>query len=149
MKASANGDLSYHNRDDNDMPMVIDPVERDSWIYEGSDRHKNSQARGNYFDNRALVESIRAHESHLPQLQYTRPTSTEIDALNKYSNQFFFDKCNGRVRDKSRDGMLPAVFKQIYEGSLQNKSTGDIEHEIREAERYANNRLFTRGGLKR
>ena len=149
VKAGANGDLSYHNRDDNDMPIVVDPVGRDSWVYEGSDRHKVSQQRGNYFDNRALVESIRYHESHLPTVQYTRPTSAQIDALSKYSNQFFFDKCNGRVRDKSRDGLLPAVSKQIYDGSLPNKSAGDIEHEIREAERYAGNRLFSQSGPTR
>ena len=149
VKASANGDPSYHNRDDNDMPVVVDPVERDAWIHEGSDRHARSQARGNYFDNRALVQSIRSSESHLPKLSYTLPSTAQLDAAKKYSNQFFFDKCNGRVLDKTRDGLLPAVSKQIYEGSLLDKSTGDIEHEIREAERYTGNRLFDKSGYSR
>ena len=149
VKAGANGYKSYHNRDDNDMPIALDSIQRDAWVRDGSDRHERSQQRRNYLDNRALVESMRYHESHMPTLVYTRPTSAQIDKLDKYSNQFFGEKCHGRVRHTAREGKLPAVLKQIYEGTLLNKSTGDIEHEIRDAERFGGNRLFDKSGYNR
>lgn len=133
-----------------DVTVTIDPVTRDHWIYDGGhQKYQNSAARGMRFDEKAFQEVLgweKGHSQGKP-IEYFQPTSAMIDGMDKFAEPRL--DCRGWMgqrRDPARYGELPAVFQRRYDGNWVDKGRGDIEHEMREADRRAGDRLFDKSG---
>lgn len=131
--------------------VTVDPINRDSWILDDSHRFVNSAARGIHFDTKALKESLRPESA--PELSMFVPTTAMLDSADKWPipndrecKQWSAADGSVVLRNPARYGKLPVVSQHIYDQDLLDKSIGQIEHEIREAERRQATRLFDRTG---
>lgn len=128
--------------------VTVEPMHRENWVYDSSDKHKTSTKRGRAMDYTAYQSALNWQDAHQGAVHHFMPTVRMLDASDKYVLQQNGDKlCGGdSIR---RTGKLPTIQQQIWDGTLINKSTGDIEHEMREAARRANHRRFDRDGYTR
>jgi hypothetical protein len=145
--------------------IMVDPIRNDQWIYDGAgDRHKASQSRGMMEDYKSMMRANGWQDAHHDTPQMYLPTTQDIDNIEKYTYRECGNEAaaghdlivpyrpgmeSARRGGELGNGRLPVISGLMYSGALQNKSTGIIEHEIREAERYTNTRLFDRSGLCR
>lgn len=137
--------------DSGDYTVTIDPINRDSWIYDGDPDFKRSAVRGLVFDHEAYRRALNWEKSHHGDITPFLPTTSMLDSAEKYSVPIG-SRCLGWMgykRDPSRFGQLPVIMQQLYDGTLINKSPGDIEHEQREYERRSAARLFDTSGYTR
>lgn len=134
--------------DSGDVTVMVDPMRLDGWIYEGSHAHLLSVKNGEAYDLRALERAMNWDKSHTPALELFMPTVNALNSVKKFVVQKFVDSGEwaGVDRDLERSGELPLITKQVYDGSLGDKSPGDIEHEMREAARRSAARVFDRSG---
>ena len=134
-------------------PMTVDPIDRDRWITEANGwQHKQSVTRRELLNQEALIQSMPWHLRQQGEVRFSAPTVGELNAAPKWPIPESFGcrvGMHGALRDTTRFGKLPVIEQMIYDGSLQNKSKGDIEHEIREAERRHSHRLFDTNGYTR
>lgn len=131
--------------------VVVDPIHRDYWIYDGSNAHERSQVRGMAEDVKAIRRASNWERADQNPLSMYLPTTREIDVLDRFTCRGTENERSGKTHHDARpsNGQLPVISDFMYSGSLQNKSKGVIEHEIREANRYAGNRLFDTSGYTR
>lgn len=137
--------------DSGDYTVTIDPINRDSWIYDGDPDWKRSAVRGLVFDHIAYKRALNWEKADHGEVTPFLPTVSMIDAADKYSIPIG-SKClgwAGNRRDPSRFGKLPVIMQQLYDGTLINKSAAEIEHEQREHERRNAARLFDTSGYTR
>ena len=85
------------------------------------------------------------------EVEYYTPNDGYIDSLDKFSTPLSRGcrMWRGAVRDSRRFGQLPSITAMLYENKLPDKSTAQIESEMRESERTAAHRLFARDGYTR
>ena len=130
-----------------DHTVVIEPMRRQHWIYDGADwKHEGSVQRAIRFERRALqwAQDWEKGDERMP-LVYL-PTTRELDSLNKWTNPPADRHCPGFQHAFLSADRLPAISKLLYDNVLPNKSFGDIEHEVRETERRQAHRLFDTSG---
>ena len=146
-----------------DHTVVVDPITRDHWIYDGYSKHAQSQNRGMAEDAKSILKGEGWHEAHHGTPSMYLPTTREIDMAEKYTYRVCGNEAAAahdlqppyaQTSQSARqggvgDGRLPVVDGLLYWGRLQNKSTGGIEHEMREAERFIGTRLFDTSGYSR
>ena len=96
----------------------------------------------------AIERAMGWDKSHTPALQLFNPSIRDIDSLKKFIVQKFVNSGEwaGEEKNIERSGELPVVSQKVYDGTLGDKSAGDIEHEMREAARRISARLFDRSG---
>jgi len=136
-----------------DVTVTVDPINREHWIYDGSgfDAHKRSVQRGLQFDRTAFNKTLKWYEASHGAVSLFQPTVAMIDTMDKFAMPIGSD-CQGWAgykRDPSRFGKLPVIKQALYDGKYINKSKGEIEHEMREADRLAAGRLFDQSGYTR
>ena len=135
--------LPTQYQDTGDHTVVVDPVHRDAWIYDGSTRPAESQARGLAFDHDAFRRALQYEsEDRIDRPDVYLPTTRQLDALPKFHVP---EICPVGPRP----GRLPVIAQQLYDGTLTNKGTGEIEHEQREAARRSGARLYDTSGYTR
>jgi len=100
-----------------DHTTVVDPIRRDHWIYDGSERHSHSQKRGMREDVRAMERGHGWQEAHQNTPTLYLPTTHELDMLNKFT----YRDCGNEAA--ARHGLQPP-YKQTSE-SARNGGTGD------------------------
>lgn len=136
-----------------DHTVQVDPVGNKQWIHDSHDGHARSEARGRGFDARDVRHLIGWEKAHggVKDIEFYSPDTSELDRADKFSAPLGRGcrSWRGFQRDDSRYGALPTIEALKYEGRLPNKSTGEIEAEIREAERRQAHRLFDRSGYTR
>ena len=134
-----------------DHTVSVDPVGNKQWIHDSHDGHYRSEERARHLDRREVKRLVDWHSSDTATHHYYIPTSGEIGRKYVYSDPFGSDcrSWRGAKRDPTRFGLLPSISAQLYEGKLGNKSTHEIEAEIRESERWHAHRLFDRSGWSR
>lgn len=125
--------------------VTVDPMRNEHWIYDGDTKHEQSQQRGLTYDRAAFSRALGWEAADKGQPAFFMPTVRQLDVAQKYNAPPTDPKCPGWLSD----GKLPVILQQLYDGSLQNKSVGVIEHEMREAERRASTRLFDTSGYTR
>lgn len=126
-----------------DHTVVVDPIRRDAWIYDGSEKHRHSQKRGMGADVVAMQRSMNWDAADQRPITMYLPTTRELDVKTKFASRV------STKHDVPTDGELPVISHMLYSGELQNKSAGDIEHEMRMANRLAGNRIFDTSGKAR
>ena len=136
-----------------DQPFTVDPVTRDRWITPGAeDKHHFSVQRGEELDAKAMLKSIEWFKSHQGEIPFFSPNTRMLDVASKWpipqSRGCLFDM-HGNRRDPTRFGRLPTIAQFRYDGALQDKARGDIEHEMREADRRMAGRVFDTDGYTR
>ncbi len=135
-----------------DVTIQVDPVNRDQWIYDGIDnRFRDSRLRGLAFDRDAFKKSKAWFEADHGSISFFSPTVSQLNQLPQYAAPMGQD-CLGWgpfKRDPTRFGKLPAIEQTLRSGGYINKSHGEIEHEIREAERRHAGRVFDKDGFTR
>ena len=119
-----------------DHTVTVDPIGNKKWILESdTEGHSQSIARKRRFDAANVTRLIGWQDRHSP----APPTLFEpvIGGLDLYSEPMGkgCKQWRGQVRDSSRYGMLPVVTQLIRDRAFKEKSTGEIQHEMREAER--------------
>ena len=136
-----------------DHTVQVDPVGNKQWIHDSHDGHARSESRARAFDARDVRELIGWERDHsgVDALTFYSPTTRELDRADKFTTPIGKGcrSWRGVRRDASRFGELPTIEALKYEGRLLNKSLGDIEAEMREAERRQAHRLFDRSGYSR
>ena len=128
-----------------DHTVTVDPVRNKQWIDDSHDRHYATEERGRALDTRTLRSLINWEQRNARE-PHARTTimSSLINSLPLYSKAHGCG-CNewrGVARDPSRFGELPTITAMIHEGRFPNKHRGQIEAEIREAERTRAARVF-------
>lgn len=139
--------------DTGDHTVTIDPINRDAWITyqdDGYYRHQESMLKGLAFDRRAMQEAKTIVEARHSRPSLFMPTTGVIDGMDKFAEPMK-DGCRGvswrgYIRDSNRYGLLPTISQMLYDNSLINKSVGDIEHEMREANRTLDARMYLKDG---
>lgn len=129
-----------------DHTRTVDPLRSEVWITDGKHHiHKMAADRGADFDAREVSRLIN-YESRVkaPSPNYFLPSSSLINSLPKFA--FTTETCH---RPSNPDGKLPSISTLLYNNELQNKSTGEIEAEMREANRRQGHRLHSRDGWVR
>lgn len=136
-----------------DVTITVDPIRDDLWIYDGHERKFDmSRQKGWEYDLNSIRMGLdwdKAHNS--TPIELYMPSTRHLDSLKKF-NEPQGSRCrgwNGQERDPARWGLLPAITQMLYDGKLPNKSAGDIEAEMREAERRLAGRVFDRSGVPR
>ena len=130
-----------------DVTITVDPIRRDHWIYDGHTRHEQTQERGLRYDTEAFRQVLNWEKAGHSAVSFFNPTVRQLDSLSKFASREPEPHCPGFT--SSRVGKLPVILQQLYQGSLQNKSTATIEHEMREADRRSASRLFDTSGYTR
>lgn len=131
-----------------DHTVTVDPIMYDQWITDGThERHQNGMARQRRLDG-ALVKQLQqwTGEHHLKEWNYFTPSQQQMAGLDKFTARMG-SGCRtyrGVTRDPSRFGKLPSVIAELYDGKFPHKSSGDIDHEVREAMRDHQARVFSR-----
>ena len=133
--------------DTGDHTVTIDPMKRDQWIFDGYNKHNQSQKRGLVYDKIAFQQVLGWENADKGSPSFFMPTVRQLDVMNKYTNPPTDPNCPGYRGP--RLGKLPVISQQLYDGSLQNKSEAVIEHEMREAARRESARLFDTSGYTR
>ena len=130
-----------------DHTITVDPMKFDHWIMDHGEQHVAGQKRGRMLD-RKLVSQLQGwqNESHQAPYVLFTPSQSTIAGLDRFSVplQQGCRVYRGVKRDESRFGMLPSISAQLYDNVLPNKSTSEIEHEMLEEARLADERLFDR-----
>lgn len=129
-----------------DHTRTVDPLRSEIWITDGkNDIHKLAADRGAGFDAREVHKLI-DYESRVkaPSVSYYSPSTSLLDSLPKFN--YYIETCH---RPSNPDGKLPSISTLIYNNELQNKSTGEIEAEMREANRRQGHRMHSRDGWVR
>tara|TARA_R100000951_G_scaffold111779_1_gene111194 strand:+ start:1190 stop:1684 length:495 start_codon:yes stop_codon:yes gene_type:complete len=143
--------------------VVVDPIRRDHWIYDGYSKHTQSQNRGMAEHIAAIQRSENWQRDDQVVTALFTPTLNQLDRMHKFASRDCGNEAAVRhglkklkckytpesARDGGGDGHLPVIERLKYFGTLQNKSTGTIEHEIREADRYMGTRLYDTNGYTR
>jgi len=136
-----------------DHTVQVDPVGNKQWIHDSHDGHQRSEVRGRAYDARDVQHMLGWEKAHgwVGGLDYYSPSTVELDAAEKYSAPLGRGcrSWRGFQRDSGDFGKLPVIEALKYEGGLPNKSTGEIEAEMREAGRRQAHRLFDRSGYTR
>lgn len=125
--------------------MTVDPPLTKQWIHDSHDGHVKSADRARFYDAQRVRE-IKNWE------QTTRnpfptpyiPSVAEINNADLYSQPRDLLGCRswrGAPRDSRNFGKLPSISQLLRSGQLGEKSTGDIEAEMREAERTRGARI--------
>lgn len=134
-----------------DHTVTVDPMRRDPWIYDGDNQYHQGVRRGAEFDRIAYEQSLGWEKALQGRPSVFLPTSHMLDSALKYPIPQG-QRCRGwrnYKRDEDRFGYLPVISQYLYENALQNKSVGDIEHEMRESDRRIAARLFDTSGYTR
>jgi len=128
-----------------DHTVTVDPVRNKQWIDDSHDRHFATEERARGLDERSVRALVNWEDRNAREpLPRTTILSHMINRLPLYSAPIG-RQCNtwrGANRDASRLGELPTITAMIHEGRFPNKNTGQIEAEIREAERTRAARVF-------
>ena len=150
-ESPATVNIQHQWMDWGDHTKMVEPNRRTQWIYDGDTfaAHMRGVQRGLEYDRRA-VQHLAAYEANhkLPDFRLFYPTTSQIDKGDKYSLPRLHEgpQWRGYQRDPSRFGKLPVISQQLYDGSLSDKSRGEIEHDMRESARMLEARLFDRTG---
>jgi hypothetical protein len=137
-----------------DQPVTVDPMRlRERWVTDDDGyRHKTTQERSRKIDHEAMMMSQSWFVPQQGPIAFYKPTTRQLDVLEKWpipEGMGCLFGMHGETRDPSRFGKLPSIAQFVYNGSLSDKSQGDIEHEMREAERRQSHRLFDTSGYTR
>jgi hypothetical protein len=137
-----------------DQPIVVDPIRlRERWITDDDGyTHKETQVRSAQLDHEAMEGSKSWFVPQQGPVSFFKPTTRQLDVAAKWPIPQGIGcllGMHGEIRDPSRFGKLPSIAQFIYDGSLSDKSKGDIEHEMREADRRQSHRLFDTSGYTR
>ena len=136
-----------------DHTIQVDPVGNKQWIHDSHDGHARSEARGRAYDAREVRHLVGWEQAHsgAADVEFYAPSTWELDGADKFTSPLGRGcrSWRGVQRDESRYGALPTIEALKYEGRLPNKSTGEIEAEMREAERRRAHRIFDRSGYTR
>ena len=138
-----------------DVTVTVEPMRNKQWIQDGqTERHgyKATTARGLALKLDAASEVSNWHKidaGHPGLVQPTEMRSVHHSASfaarednrgeGKYNGPHHY---RGALRDMTRHGALPVISHLHRTGQLAEKSTGDIEAEMREAERTRGARMF-------
>lgn len=127
------------------------------WIRDDNEyMHKLSMAKNAEMDRRAVAFTegweVRGKQSKVPT--FDMPMWKDLNAIPKYLNPQLntLDRGEEYVKDwrgfprRKGDGHLPLHKRMIWENSLPDKSLGQIESEMKEAERRIFERLVDRSG---
>ena len=133
-----------------DVTVTVDPIRRDSWIYDGERDHKLSQMMGDKQDMLAIQRSLNWEKAHTPKTSLFLPTTGMIDGICQSScfAPAFKDNHEPGFYNERR-GKFPVITQLLYDGSIEGKGRGEIEHEMREADRRSGARLFDKSGYSR
>ena len=116
--------------------VTVDPIGNKKWILESDTMgHSQSIERKRRFDAANVRDLIGWHNRHdKTPAPYFEPNLSGLalysEPVGKGCKQW-----RGQVRDSSRYGMLPVLTQVIRDRAFNEKTTGHIEHEMREAER--------------
>jgi hypothetical protein len=133
--------------DTGDVTVTVDPIRREHWVYDGYNKFDQSQERGLTYDKVAFQRALNWENADHGVPSLFMPTTRQLDMALKFPSKP--EDCPGKHGYGSRNGQLPIVTQQLYEGMLLNKSTGVIEHEMREAARRESVRLYDKSGYTR
>ena len=119
-----------------DHTVTVDPIGNKKWILESdTEGHSQSINRKRRFDADNVRELIGWQNRHV----VGPPSLFEpvVDGLPLYSEPIGkgCKQWRGQVRDPWRFGKLPVVTQLIRDRAFNEKSTGEIKHEMREVER--------------
>lgn len=154
-----------------DHTVQVDPIGNKQWIHDSHDGHARSEKRGRAYDSKDVQSLLGWEKTHEPvPLTYYTPSVTEIGGMHKLATTlqpdlwggWDFDRLDkrkqldrgcrtwrGAERDTSRIGKLPSISALLYDNQLAEKSTEEIEHEIREHDRTISARVYERDGVSR
>jgi len=131
-----------------DVTMTVDPQKNDMWNYDGYDRQIDSAARGRHYEAKHVNDLKSVVDATHVDSNYYLPVLTALSDRFTAPIGAGCHSWRGAKRDPSRLGRLPSITAMVYDNSLQNKSHGEIEREMRESERTRHHRLYDRGGIK-
>lgn len=138
-----------------DVTVTVDPMRNHRWIRDGdSDRHAATAARAFDLKKSATSGVVNWHEINhnhpyivsVPEVlkpvkaAIAFPSRDDNRGEGSYSGPHHY---RGAERHMRRHMALPVVSHLHREGKLAEKSIGDIEAEMREAERTRGARIFT------
>ena len=139
-----------------DVTATVDPIRNTHWINDDSERHHETHSRGAKYDAARVRDMIgweeRAAAEHRRPVPFT-PSSSSFDSVRKWGAREeetgLCANTRGGGWNMDRFNKLPVLFAKMYDGSLPNKSQGQIEAEMRESARRQSHRIFSREGLSR
>ena len=93
------------------------------------------------FDRSVGWDSAMSHITNI-----FRPTHSMLEAIPKFSSKWVGDTYRGVPRTSPNLGELPYINEQLWHDHLPNKSKGNIELDMLEADRFVSGRVFDRNG---
>ena len=136
-----------------DDTVTVDPMRYNRWITDpvGLRVYNESNLRKREFNAQGF-QRAKAGLIDCPQPQSLfLPTTHQLDQIPHWQTHcgVYQPSRRGVYRDLSRVKMLPLHLAAKYSGVLTNKSSGDIELEIRESNRKLLDRVFDCSGYCR
>lgn len=126
--------------------VTVDPPLNKQWIHDSHDGHRKSADRGRFYDAARVRELKNWEETHTYSLPVGfEPSVAQVNGLDTFSEPSGTRGCRqwrGAVRDATNFGKWPAISQLWRTGQLAEKSTGQIEAEMREAERTRTARIY-------
>ena len=131
-----------YRKDFEDDTITVDPMKYDRWISGDFAYRLHHDARQRKRDfNHEGVERARSINKVDP-LPLFDPEAARIDGMTHWtSDARRLQSHRGGKRDLSRQGKAPVIWQAIYE-DMPNAHEGDIERQLHEADRHANDRVF-------
>lgn len=125
---------------------VVDPPLNKQWIHDSHDGHMKSADRGRFYD----AERVRELQNWEQTSRNSFP-STYTPAVSDINNSMLYSdprglgcrSWRGYIRNPRHFGKLPSITQLLRSDKLAEKSVGDIEAEMREADRTRGARIFT------
>ena len=113
-----------------DVTVTVDPIKNNYWIMHKGYRHAYAQARGALKDHAGVIRVQhyidKHHEASAPNFL---PTSTHIDALDKFTSKCVRNSTRGDVIPKN-PGKLPPISKMLYDNALLDQPDWVIDAEM-------------------
>jgi len=128
--------------------MTVDPPLNKQWIHDSHDGHTKSADRGRFYDTQRVREVLNWEAN--TRVDFPSPfvpSVAQINSAGLYSEPRGERGCRswrGSQRDTRQFGKLPSITQLLRSNQLAEKSTGEIEADMREAARTRGARIFTK-----
>ena len=127
--------------------VAVEPMAHKLWLHDSnSERHQLHENTGRRYDARDVSRLIQWEDRHGPEEKvYYTPSVRTLNSIRPFAGPCASKLNEWQVGKLPMDGQRPTISQMIFDGSLPDKAIGDIEAEMREAERSLQARLFSSG----